>query len=55
MISSLIDFYLFSFLPTDPTSFLWCSVEQEINLVWPYYLGKRLCNHVIHKKLVRLT
>ena len=35
MTSSLIDFYLFSFLPTDPTSFLWCSAEQEINLVWP--------------------
>ena len=32
MTSSLIDF---SFLPTDPTSFLWCSVEQEINLAWP--------------------
>ena len=36
MTSSLIDFYLFSFLPTDPTSFPWCSVEQEINLTWPY-------------------
>ena len=24
-----------SFLPTDPISFLWCSVEQEINLAWP--------------------
>ena len=32
MTSSLIDF---SFLPTGPTSFLWCSIEQEINLAWP--------------------
>ena len=24
-------FSLFSFLPADPTSFPWCSVEQEIN------------------------
>ena len=23
--------YLFSFLPTNPTSFPWCSIEQEIN------------------------
>ena len=31
----MIDFHLFSFLPTDPTSFSWCSVEWRINLVWP--------------------
>ena len=35
MTSYLINFYLFSFLPTDPTSFPWCSVEQGINLAWP--------------------
>ena len=33
MMSHLIN--LFSFLPTDPTSFLWCCVEQGINLAWP--------------------
>ena len=32
----LINFYLYSFLPTDPTSFPWCSVEQDINLACPY-------------------
>ena len=38
MTSHLINFYLFTFLPTDPISFPWCSVEQEINLAWPYLM-----------------
>ena len=41
MTSCLINFYLFSFLPTDPISFPWCFVEQGINLAWPKRHSKK--------------
>ena len=45
-----IIFNSFSFLPADPTSnsFPWCSVEQGINLVWPYDISI----HVISRLLL---
>ena len=45
MTSCLINFYLFSFLPTDPISFPWCFVEQGINLAWP---NNRICIQCIN-------
>ena len=35
MTSYLISFYLFFYLPTDPTLAHRMSVEQDINLAWP--------------------
>ena len=53
MTSYLITFYLFFYLPTDPTLARQMSIEQDINLAWPHS-GTYERTHLLCKYLVDL-